>query len=411
MASFLVCACVKKPKPETSVGLEDDLYVDANKGNEGYIEPNSDELKARTERFRHAFASSLDGNDDDFVKSNSWKSRSRRGGQDARDSQDSNRPASRRQLMRTARSAIGTPYVSGGTSLNGFDCSGFVCWAYRSVGVKLPRTAREQSCVGQKVGRIENLREGDIVTFHHPRRGYHTGIYVGDGKFIHSPRRHTTVRVNSLTDPYFCSTFTGARRVSMAGNENLVAQAKERLGDDDEFFQPRRGREALYRGRGVSSRDRRGRNAWRDRDSAVSSRDRKGRNARSDRDSAVSSRDRKSGYRRARNDERHRGRDRHVSFADNSRRQRSTADARDDRSKSRREKVQVDSRRDQRRDKAERNDRSRSDRDARASKDSRRSDKQNAGKDRNRNQAGKDKSSNGKSGKRDNSKKNDKKSR
>lgn len=388
MASFLVCACVKKPKPENSVGIENDLYVDSNKSDEGYIEPNSDELKARTERFRNAFASSLAEGDDDFVRSNSWKSRSSRGGRDARESQDSNRPASRRQLMRTARSAIGTPYVPGGTSLNGFDCSGFVCWAYRSVGVKLPRTAREQSCVGQKVGRIENLREGDIVTFRHPRRGYHTGIYVGDGKFIHSPRRHTTVRVNSLTDPYFCSTFTGARRINMSGNENLVAQAKERLGDDEEYFQPRRGRDALYRGRGVSSRDR------------------KGRNARHERDSGVFSRDRKVARRDAKNDDRRRGRDRHVSVADNSRRQRSVADAREDRSKSR----HVDSRRDQRRDKAERNDRSRNDRNARGAKDSRRSEKQNAGKDH-RSQTGKDSSRNGKGGKRDNSKKNDKKSR
>ncbi len=84
IASFLVCACVKKPKPENSVGIENDLYVDSNKSDEGYIEPNSDELKARTERFRNAFASSLAEGDDDFVKSNSWKSRSRRGGQYAR---------------------------------------------------------------------------------------------------------------------------------------------------------------------------------------------------------------------------------------------------------------------------------------------------------------------------------------
>ena len=57
------------------------------------------------------------------------------------------------------------------------------------------------------------MRAGDIVAFHHPRRGYHTGIYVGDGKFVHSPRRRTRVRINSLDDPYFRTTFTGARRV------------------------------------------------------------------------------------------------------------------------------------------------------------------------------------------------------
>ena len=57
------------------------------------------------------------------------------------------------------------------------------------------------------------MRAGDIVAFHHPRRGYHTGIYVGDGKFVHSPRRRTRVRINSLDDPYFRTTFMGARRV------------------------------------------------------------------------------------------------------------------------------------------------------------------------------------------------------
>ena len=95
---------------------------------------------------------------------------------------------SRRQLLRAARSAIGTPYVVGGTSPGGFDCSGLVCWAYGNVGIKLPRTAREQSVVGTQIRDVEDMQAGDIVAFRHPKRGYHTGIYVGDGKFIHSPR-------------------------------------------------------------------------------------------------------------------------------------------------------------------------------------------------------------------------------
>ncbi len=136
-----------------------------------------------------------------------------------------------RQLLRKARSAIGTPYVRGGSSPGGFDCSGFVCWAYKSVGVALPRTAREQSVVGERIMNQEDMRAGDIVTFRHPRRGYHTGIYVGHGRFIHSPHRRTTVRINSLSDPYFSSTFLGARRVNFEGNENLVAQAESRLSD------------------------------------------------------------------------------------------------------------------------------------------------------------------------------------
>ena len=56
---------------------------------------------------------------------------------------DNNEQQGNQQLLRKARSAIGTPYVPGGMSPGGFDCSGFVCWAYKSVGVNLPRTARE----------------------------------------------------------------------------------------------------------------------------------------------------------------------------------------------------------------------------------------------------------------------------
>lgn len=145
-----------------------------------------------------------------------------------KEAQDS---ASGQSVVRVARSAIGTPYVPGGRKPGGFDCSGLVQWAYQSVGVKLPRTAREQSAIGQRIMRVEDMRAGDIVAFRHPRRGYHTGIYVGDGKFVHSPRRRSTVKISSLDDPYFNNTFLGARRVSMSGasGEELVAQAESRM--------------------------------------------------------------------------------------------------------------------------------------------------------------------------------------
>lgn len=138
--------------------------------------------------------------------------------------------ASGQSVVKTARSAIGTPYVRGGRNPGGFDCSGLVQWAYQSVGVKLPRTAREQSSIGQRITRVEDMRAGDIVAFRHPRRGYHTGIYVGDGKFVHSPRRRSSVKISSLDDPYFNNTFLGARRVSMnADGQDLVAQAESRM--------------------------------------------------------------------------------------------------------------------------------------------------------------------------------------
>lgn len=137
-------------------------------------------------------------------------------------------PAGKHVVSR-AKSAIGTPYVYGGSAPGGFDCSGLVKWSYSHVGVTLPRTAREQSVVGEKIRNIEDMRAGDIVAFRHPKRGYHTGIYVGDGKFVHSPRKRTTVRINSLSDPYFKETLLGARRINMQAGENLVAQAQARL--------------------------------------------------------------------------------------------------------------------------------------------------------------------------------------
>lgn len=162
----------------------------------------------------HSGSSAYDGE--------SWYEQRQRAAQEARfrrsyeavfdESADESGPRQER-AMQVARSAIGTPYVPGGRNPGGFDCSGLVQWAYKSVGIKLPRTAREQAVVGKRITRVEDMRAGDIVAFHHPRRGYHTGIYVGDGKFVHSPRRRTRVRINSLDDPYFRTTFMGARRV------------------------------------------------------------------------------------------------------------------------------------------------------------------------------------------------------
>ena len=86
-----------------------------------------------------------------------------------------------------------------------------------------PRTAREQSVLGTPIDSDE-MEAGDIVAFRHPRRGYHTGIYVGDGKFIHSPRRGKSVEITSLSDPYFSSTFLGARRVSISESDAEAAQ-------------------------------------------------------------------------------------------------------------------------------------------------------------------------------------------
>lgn len=134
-----------------------------------------------------------------------------------------------KQVVNHAQTTLGTPYVSGGISRDGFDCSGLVKWAYNRVGIELPRTAREQSAVGEKVHDVKDMRAGDIVAFRHPKRGYHTGIYVGDGKFIHSPRKRSHVKISSIDSPYFSSTLLGARRVKFDGSTALLAQAESTL--------------------------------------------------------------------------------------------------------------------------------------------------------------------------------------
>ena len=179
---------------------------------------------------------------------------------------DNNEQQGNQQLLRKARSAIGTPYVPGGMSPGGFDCSGFVCWAYKSVGVNLPRTAREQSVVGKRINNVDDMQVGDIVAFRHPRRGYHTGIYVGDGKFIHSPHRRTTVRINSLDDPYFKGTFLGARRIKTDGSENLVAEAETRLNDYAEEKAVRDIYRSHKSSRSVATNDDHGKNRGKDKD-------------------------------------------------------------------------------------------------------------------------------------------------
>lgn len=108
-------------------------------------------------------------------------------------------------------------YRSGGnTAEEGFDCSGFVRFIYQnSLGLVLPRRADEQASASAvvPVGRDE-LRPGDLVFFNTLRRSFsHVGIYIGDNKFIHSPRTGSSVRVEDMRKAYWTDRFNGARRV------------------------------------------------------------------------------------------------------------------------------------------------------------------------------------------------------
>ena len=123
-------------------------------------------------------------------------------------------PSASNDLVRTAYSYRGTPYRWGGASRGGFDCSGFTEYLYRQKGVSLPHSAKAQFRSGQHVDR-KSLKAGDLVFFHTVTPGIsHVGMYVGDGKFVHSSsRRSGGVRVDSLNSGYYSRAFRGATRI------------------------------------------------------------------------------------------------------------------------------------------------------------------------------------------------------
>jgi cell wall-associated NlpC family hydrolase len=119
------------------------------------------------------------------------------------------------ELVVTAMGFLGVPYRRGGNSAEtGFDCSGFVKAMYeQAAGRILPRRANEQAAATEKIDR-QDLKPGDLVFFNTLRRAFsHVGIYIGDNKFIHSPRPGAQVRVEDMGVPYWSTRFDGARRV------------------------------------------------------------------------------------------------------------------------------------------------------------------------------------------------------
>lgn len=120
------------------------------------------------------------------------------------------------ELVVSALGFLGVPYRRGGNSAEtGFDCSGFVKAIYeQTAGLILPRRAEQQAAATQKIDKVD-LKPGDLVFFNTMRRTFsHVGIYVGNGKFIHSPKPGAEVRVEDMGMSYWSSRFDGARRVS-----------------------------------------------------------------------------------------------------------------------------------------------------------------------------------------------------
>jgi cell wall-associated NlpC family hydrolase len=120
------------------------------------------------------------------------------------------------ELVVNAFSFLGVPYRRGGNnSETGFDCSGFVRAMYQqTVGLILPRKAEQQAAATEKIEKAD-LQPGDLVFFNTMRRAFsHVGIYVGGGKFIHSPKPGSEVRVEDMGQSYWTHRFDGARRVN-----------------------------------------------------------------------------------------------------------------------------------------------------------------------------------------------------
>lgn len=118
------------------------------------------------------------------------------------------------ELRETAKQYLDIPYVWGGTTTNGFDCSGFVLKVFADLGIELPRTSGIQYQVGKSVAKNE-LQPGDLVFFNTLGDGVsHVGIYYGNGKFIHS-QSVKGVSITDINDPhYWGARFIGAKRVA-----------------------------------------------------------------------------------------------------------------------------------------------------------------------------------------------------
>jgi len=120
-----------------------------------------------------------------------------------------------RELTSTALELIGIRYKWGGnTPATGLDCSGLVRYVFQKViGVTLPRTAKDMSQLGEQVA-VPDLKPGDLVFFDTRHFAFsHVGIYLGDNRFVHAPRRGRDVEVATLDSSFWQKRFSGARRM------------------------------------------------------------------------------------------------------------------------------------------------------------------------------------------------------
>lgn len=131
-------------------------------------------------------------------------------------------------VMAKAKSLLGTPYVWAQESSRGTDCSGFTTQVYKSLGIKLPRTSKDQSRYGLTVSRGQ-LQKGDLIFFNTrgARQVGHVGIYIGSNKFIHSSSGAGRVTIDELKG-YYSRRFAGARRVKDGSSSRYASLSGKR---------------------------------------------------------------------------------------------------------------------------------------------------------------------------------------
>ncbi len=128
-------------------------------------------------------------------------------------SSDTEQPSLRQQVVDSAREYLGVPYVWGGSTPNGFDCSGLVQYVFNLHGISLPRTSKQQWTAGTEISR-ENLQPGDLVFFANTYTTgiSHLGIYIGNNQFLHASSSKGVI-ISSLSNTYWASHYHGARQI------------------------------------------------------------------------------------------------------------------------------------------------------------------------------------------------------
>lgn len=117
-------------------------------------------------------------------------------------------------IAKTAKSYIGVPYVWGGSSPDGFDCSGFSSYVMSKNGIPIPRVAADQYYNSGKWISKNQLAKGDLVFFTTYKAGpSHVGIYIGNDQFIHASSGAGKITISSMSNPYYAQRFIGAKRI------------------------------------------------------------------------------------------------------------------------------------------------------------------------------------------------------